>query len=68
MINYAGNDVKIMHQRDIKKEVQGLWLQYSGLKNKSSGKPEVIENAAHMPGTQIPSEDMPEIPGLIIAT
>lgn len=66
MENYAGNDVKITDQRDIKHEVQVLWLQYSGLK--STGKTEAIENAAHMPGTQIPSEDLPEIPGLIVAT
>jgi hypothetical protein len=56
----------IMDQRNIKHEVQALWLQYSGLKTRAGRSGEWIENAAQVPFT--PGGDLPDFPGLIIAT
>jgi hypothetical protein len=57
-----------MGQRDVKLEVQVLWLQYSGLKTGTAGKGDGIENVARVAATQELSEDLPETTGFMIAT
>lgn len=57
-----------MDQRTIKCEIQALWLQYFGLRTESAGRSDWIENAARIPETQRMAEELPEFPGLIIAT
>lgn len=59
---------RIMDERDIKLEIQALWLQYSGLKTGTAVKRDGIENAARIAATQEPSEDLPETAGFMIAT
>ena len=57
-----------MDQRNIKLEVQALWLQYSGLRTGPAGRTVLIENAARIPVTRRPAEEFQNIPGLIVAT
>ncbi|MDP3565097.1 MAG: hypothetical protein Q8R70_11480 [Methanoregula sp.] len=57
-----------MDQRNVKCEVEALWLQYFGLKTEYTGRSTWIENAAHLPGPQRRTEQLPVLPGLIIAT
>lgn len=57
-----------MDQRNIKLEVQALWLQYSGLRTGPAGRTVLIENAARIPVTRRPAEELQNIPGLIVAT
>jgi len=59
---------EIMEQRDIKHEVQALWLQYSGLRSEAAVMGLAgIENAAHSAGTQVLAAELPKTCGLMVA-